>query len=132
VSVTQIGVALRYYGGTVRQKPGGPLLTLPSKYVPVQNKTRLAARMAGPLAFIPSKKDKTAGVLVEGELTGKTIRKGKRAGEPATRPKPGGRLMYVLRTQTDHRPDPTILPTDQQLAEVARDAALDYVGPDLT
>lgn len=130
VRVTQIGAALRFHGGRVSQKPDGPLLTLPSKHVPIQNKTRLAAR-ALTLAFIPARKGATVGVLVEGEETGKTVKGGKRAGMPATRPKAGGHLMFVLRTETDHKPDPSVLPTNAELAESARQAAHDFVRADL-
>ena len=128
VSIPATGAALRYYGGTVRQKPGGPLLTIPTDDVPVRDNTRLAARDMGILAYLPSRRPATkgaAGVLVEGETY--TTRKG----TTRTRPKPGGKLLYILRTMTEHRPDPTVLPTDLALAESARDAALDYVAAEL-
>lgn len=127
VIIPERGAALRYYGGTVRQKAGGPLLTIPTKDVPVQNGTRLAARDMGLLAFLPSRRAKTRGVLVEGEPYLRT--RGKNKGKPGVRPKPGGKLLYILRTETDHKADPTVLPSDQQIAEAARDGALDYVAP---
>ncbi len=130
VSVPERGAALRYYGGTVKQKTGGPLLTIPTKDVPVQNGTRLAARDMGLLAFLPSRKGgnpKVAGVLVDAaERTSKT---GKKYKVPLLRP--AGRVRYILMTETTHNPDPSVLPTDQQIAEAARDAALDYVAAEL-
>lgn len=130
VTVPERGAALRYYGGTVKQKTGGPLLTIPTKDVPVQNGTRLAARDMGLLAFLPSRKGgnpKVAGVLVDAaERTSKT---GKKYKVPLLRP--AGRVRYILMTETTHKPDPSVLPTDQQIAEAARDAALDYVAAEL-
>lgn len=130
VSVPETGAALRYYGGVVRQKPGGPLLTIPTKDVPVQAGTRLAARDMGLLAFLPSRKPGTRGVLVQGESYTKT--RGRNKGKQGVRPLPGGQLYYILREMTTHQPDPTVLPTDAQVAETARDAALDYIAADLT
>lgn len=133
VSFGQTGVALRYYGGTVRQRPGGPLLTVPSEHVPVSNGTRKAARMMGQLAFLrarrPARKG-VVGVLVEGERY--IAKRGRNKGQflPAgsgVRPKKGGKLLYTLMTETDHRPDPTVLPTTAELLAAARDAALDYL-----
>lgn len=129
VIVPERGAALRYYGGTVKQKTGGPLLTIPTKDVPVENGTRLAARDMGLLAFLPSKSGKkgVVGVLVDaGERTSK---KGKKYKVPLLRP--AGRVRYILMTSVDHKPDPTVLPTDREIAESARDAALDYVFPEL-
>lgn len=128
VSVTQRGAALRYYGGRVNRKPGGPYLALPM--FRTLGKTQMAPREAGLLAFLPSKKKGTRGVLVEGMKH--TVTRGKNKGKQVTRPLPGGSLLYVLREYTDHKPDPTVLPTGQQLAESARDAALDYVAADLS
>lgn len=130
VSVPERGAALRYYGGTVRRKTGGPLLTIPTKSVPVQNGTRLAARDMGLLAFLPSRRGNgTKGFLVEGEAYTRT--RGKNKGKPGVRQKKGGRLFYVLREFTEHRADASVLPKDEEIARAARDAALDYLAPEL-
>lgn len=131
VYFTQRGVALRHYGGTVYQKEGGPLLTIPGENVPVVDGTRKAPREMEPLAFLPARRPArkgVVGVLVEGELTGKTIKTGKRAGQPATRPKPGGSLLYTLMTEVSHSEDPTVLPTEAELLDAAGDAAADFLA----
>lgn len=143
VSVPEAGAALRLYGGTVRQKPGGPLLTIPTEHVPVSNRMRTPARQMGLMAFLPSRRaygpmrragdsrDDVAGVLVEGERTGRFVKSGKRQGQPVAKPKAGGRVLFILMRQARHDPDPTVLPTDEELAETARKAAFDFVAPDL-
>lgn len=128
VAFSQRGVALRYYGGTVRQKEGGPLLTIPTDKVPVRDGTRLAAREMGPLFFLqarrPARKG-VVGVLVEAESY--TITRGPRKGSAGKRRKPGGSLLYTLMSETTHKPDPTVLPTEAELRQTAIDAADDYL-----
>lgn len=128
VEVSQRGAALRYHGGTVSQKPGGPLLTIPTEHVPVRDGTRLAARDIDDLAYIPrrSADGKRKGFLVQGEKY--TVSRGKNKGKTRTRPVFGPwQVFYILRTETTHKPDPTVLPTDAVLGEAAREAAADYV-----
>lgn len=130
VSVTKRGAALRYYGGTVKRREGGPHLAIPSDAVPVRDNTRLAPREMGPLHYLPPRrgaKSGVAGYFVEGELTGKTIQSGKRAGEPATKAKPGGSLLYTLMAEVTHRPDPSVLPSQAELLAAAAEAAADVV-----
>lgn len=131
VSIPERGAALRYYGGTVKQKTGGPLLTIPTENVPVSDGTRLAARDLGLLAFLPSRKPAKKGVV--GVLVDAVERKSK-SGKTYKVPlqRPAGRVRYILMSEVTHKPDPTVLPTDQQIAEAARDGALDYVAADLT
>lgn len=126
VIFNQRGVALRYYGGTVTRKPGGPLLTIPTKEVPVENGTRLAARKIGNLVFIPSKRPKTAGYLVEGETYTRT--RGKNKGKEGLRAKKGGKLYYTLRTEVTHKPDPTVLPSQAELLAAAAKAGNDFLS----
>lgn len=129
VSFSHRGVALRYYGGTVRQRPGGPLLTIPSEHVPVSHGTRRAAREMGQLAFLrarrPARKG-VVGVLVEGE--GFVPKRGKYKGQQRVRPKQGGKLLYTLMTEVDHQADSTVLPTTDDLLATASEAAADYLA----
>lgn len=131
VLITKRGMALRYYGGRVL--PGKTIssftgkrttsLAIPSDDVPMAGKEgRKGPREMGILAFIPSKKSGTVGVLVEGELINR-----KRGGGQRVVPKDGGKLMYVLRSWTDHKEDKTLLPTLAGLLAAAKDAANDYL-----
>lgn len=129
VSIPERGAALRYYGGTVRQKSGGPLLTIPTDDVPVSYGTRLAARDMGVLAFLPSKSGKKGVVGVLVDAAERKSKSGKTYKVPLLRP--AGRVRYILMSEVTHQPDPSVLPTDQQIAEAARDAALDFIAPQL-
>lgn len=129
VTYNQTGVALRYYGGTVKQKPGGPLLTIPFATVPVENGTRKAARKMGNLVFLPARRPArkgVVGVLAEGETY---IRKrGKNKGKPGIRAKKGGQLYYTLMTEVTHQADPTVLPTEAELLATAAQAGNDFIA----
>lgn len=130
VMITKRGMALRYYGGRVL--PGKTIssftgkrtttLAIPSENVPMAGKEgRKGPREMGILAFIPSKKSGTVGVLVEGEMKNRVRKPGQRVV-----PKDGGKLMYVLRSWTDHKEDKSLLPTIASLLTAATDAAHDY------
>jgi hypothetical protein len=128
VRVAQRGVALRFYGGTVKRKPGGPLLAIPTDKVPVSGGTRKAPREMGVLAFLPSrsggKGGHTVGYLVEGERY--QVTRGRNKGRTATRPRFGPlAIYYILRSQTDHDPDPSVLPDGLEVT--AREAAEDFL-----
>jgi hypothetical protein len=130
VAVTHRGAALRYYGGRVDKKDRH--LALPTKEVPIQgSEKRMGPREMGLLAFLPRKQTADAGTrgyLVEGvEMI---ITRGRRKGQKRIVPKPraeGGRLMYVLRHWTDHKPDPTVLPPMPALIRAAGDAAEAFI-----
>lgn len=142
VSITARGLALRYYGGQVLPKlsissfTGRPTkaLALPTDAVPMAgSEGRMGPREVGILAFIPSKKAGTVGVLVEGQ--NKTITRGPNQGGTRVVPTPGGRLMFVLRSWTDHAPDPSVLPTHDDLTQAAASGLsefLRYGGEDLS
>lgn len=123
------GAALRYFGGTVEAGKtissitGRPtrLLAIPTKDVPVAGSTREAPRNMGLLAYLPSKKG--GGVLVEGEA-----RTSKRTGRTYVAPKPGGRLLYILKAATTHAADPGLLPDQSALEAAARAAAGDHIA----
>lgn len=132
VAVRQRGAALHYYGGTVHQRPGGPLLALPTDDVPIVQGVRVGPRHSalGPLMFLPARRPArkgVVGVLVEAELTGKSIQRGKNKGKPAKRRKKDGKLLYVLMSETSHPDDPSVLPTQAELQAAAKRAASDYL-----
>lgn len=120
VVISERGMALHYYGGRVLpvdQKN----LAIPTDDVPLAGtEGRKGPREMGPLAFIPNRNGPsvTTGYLVEGEE--RTVTRGKNKGGTRTVPKPGGRLLYVLRGWTDHDPDPSVIPTDEALTAAAR------------
>ena len=125
LSFTHRGIALRYYGGHVIPK-NVKNLALPTKEVPLAgNEGRKAPREMGILAYLPAKKSAapgTTGYLVEGmEVTNK------KTGKTRKVPKPGGKLFYVLRSYTDHDPDPTVLPTLAALLAAATTAGNVFV-----
>lgn len=119
IAFTRPGIRLHYYGGEVRPRKARAL-AIPTKDVPIKNGTRLPPRAAGLLAFIPAAKGReTLGYLVTGRR--KTITRGKRKGGTRLEPIPrtaGGHLLYILRTVTRHRADPSFLPTDQRVAQL--------------
>lgn len=119
VSLNELGIGLRYRGGTVT--PGKSIssytgeltraLAIPGDKTPVQQGRAIRPGRAGVLAFIRAvSRGETIGYLVEGQE--KTITRGKNKGGTRIVPKPGGSLLYTLRTITRHRPDPNILPDE--------------------
>ena len=135
VSLTELGIGLRYRGGTVT--PGKSIssftgeltraLAIPSSKVPVKGGRQIRPGRAGVLAFIQSKRGgETVGYLVEGET--KTAKRGKNKGKPYVTAKPGGALLYTLRTITRHRGDKNILPTNQAIETTASKAARDFIA----
>ena len=81
-------------------------------------------RVFANLAFIPSRKggvNATTGYLVEGVAA--VIARGPNKGQSTTRPKEGGKLLYVLRGFVDQAPDPKALPTDAAMGEAMVKAA---------
>lgn len=123
VRVPHRGVALRYYGGRVTPVERKNL-ALPTEHVPIRGEERLRPGEMQNLVFIPNTNavTMTSGYLVEG------VEKAGKDGRVRLVPKPGGRLMYVLRKQTDHKPDPTVLPDQVTITDHARDAAMDFLA----
>lgn len=123
VRIPHRGTALRYYGGRVNMKDLH--LALHTENVPVRGDERLRPGEIPDLAFLPRSKKASAGTfgyLVEG------VEKQQKNGKTRLVPKPGGRLMFVLRDYTDHEEDPTVLPTQAELLAAATVAATDYLS----
>ena len=136
IRIPHPGMALRFYGGTVT---GGSSISsftgrptksqaLPTENVPVRNGRRLAPREAGILAFIPTRRGNihTSGVLVEGVM--KDVTRGPRKGQKRAVPKPGGKVMFILRRLTRHKADPTVIPSVATLLRLASEGAADYIA----
>ena len=125
LSFTHPGIALRFYGGHVVPK-NVRNLALPTKDVPLAGiEGRKPPSEMGILAFLPAKKSAkagTTGYLVEGmEISSK------KTGKTRKVPLPGGKLLYVLRSYTDHPGDSTVLPTLAALLSAATGAGDTYV-----
>lgn len=134
VSLVEIGIGLRYRGGEVR--PGrnpaasGPnkggltkALAIPSSSVPVSAGRQLPPARMGLLAFLrKATGGETVGFLVEGE------EKKNSKGKTYIARKPGGSLLYTLRTVTRHVGDKGILPAESELTAAAGRAARDWIG----
>jgi hypothetical protein len=129
VTLNELGIGLRYYGGVVT--PGKSIssytgkvtraLAIPFAAVPVAGGRQIRPGRAGILAFIRNRSQgDTVGFLVQGEL--KKITRGPNKGKDRVIPKTGGELLYTLRTITRHKPDPNILPSDERLVESAKKA----------
>jgi hypothetical protein len=133
-TLSELGVHLRYHGGdvfpgkSISSWSGKPTvaLAIPSVNVPVAGGRQIRPGRAGVLAFIPARGGgETVGVLVEGEE--RIALRGKNKGRPYAIPRPGGSLMYTLRTVTHHTPDPNIFPSDAALLKGAEEALRDFV-----
>lgn len=134
VALNELGIALRYYGGdvtpgkSISSYTGKPTraLAIPSSKVPASGGRQIRPGRAGLLAFIrKAAGGETVGFLVEGEK--KTSTKGKNKGKPYIVPKPGGSLLYTLRTITRHKGDKDILPSEARLVAAASAAIRDFV-----
>lgn len=137
VTLTELGIGLRYHGGEVA--PGKSIssytgeltraLAIPSAKVPVAGGRQIRPGRAGLLAFIEAKNPgDTVGYLVEGlAIPRKRNTKRGKKGEPYTIPRPGGALLYTLRSITRHNADPNILPSEDDLIKSATSAILAHV-----
>ena len=91
---------------------------MPADKVPAEGGRCIRPGRAGLLAFIRSRTGgETVGFLVEGAE--KTLTRGKNKGAVRIVPKPGGSLLYTLRTITRHRPDHGILAAEARISEAA-------------
>ena len=135
VAIPQRGMALHYYGGhveagkSISEFTGEPTkaLALPTENVPVIGETRARPSDVGILAFLPNTKGTpgTVGYLVEGEEV--TNKQGKNKGKTRAKALKDGRLMFVLRSWTDHEADESVLPGIQDLIECSLAAAAKHI-----
>lgn len=134
VSLTQRGIALQYYGGTVVPTEAKALS------VPVHKSAHgvYAREYPGLLAYIPAGAQfgpfrkgggqDTIGYLVRGETYTRTRGKNKgKEGVRALGKDRGGEIIYVLRASTYHEGDKNILPTEDKLAAAAAASGAAYL-----
>lgn len=121
VSIPSRGVALQYYGGTVKPQRA-EYLTIPIHAV-AHGKS--VAELGLPVYRFLSKKGNW--LLAEDPRGG---RKGdgsrrKSAGPPRYR---GGQPLYLLRKRATIRPHPDVLPSEAEIAATAHEAATKYIA----
>lgn len=136
VMLQEVGIALRYYGGdvtpgkSISSYTGKPTraLAVPTNKVAVAAGRRVPPKLSGLLAFVRKAQGlrETVGFLVEGQE--KTLTRGKNKGTVKIVPKPGGGLLYTLRTITRHREDKGILPPESELQRIALAAIFKFVS----
>lgn len=123
VRIPARGVALQYYGGTVRAQ-NKPWLTIP---IHAAAHGKRAFEIGKPLYRFMSKAgnwilatDPTGGVR-----SGRTRQRKERSGPPRYR---GGVPLYVLKKSVSVRAHEDVLPTQEAMGKTAADAASAYVG----
>ena len=123
ISVEHRGVRLRWKGGSVVPGKGTSSHTGKATRllaIPVKKRMEAPGRYK-PLAFEPIKnRPHLKGILLEGEeKTASRKYKDKPAGRAIIVPKPNGQLMFRLVGETEHAPNPRVMPTVEVLSEVA-------------
>lgn len=129
ITVAHQGVRLRWKGsgdlpgGVVKAGKGTSSHTdKPTRLLAIPVKKRMEAPgRYKPLAFEPIKnRPHLKGILLEGEQkTASRKYKDKPAGRAIIVPKPNGQLMFRLVDETEHSPNPRVMPTVEVLSEVA-------------
>lgn len=108
VTIDHLGLAQRYYGGTITARPGSAL-TIPVH--PAAHGKR--AREIADLQLIPTPRSAHAKAILA---------------KPNKQSKNGiGEVYYVLCKRVTQDPDKSILPTDQELTNVAMQAGEKYI-----
>ncbi len=119
ISINHLGFALRYFGGVVlpvRRK----FLTIPATPEAYGHRAREFAQLKFALAPLNDGSGRRAPALVEAEHTRLDFgRKRKDGSRRVTAESRGGKVFYWLVRKTTHRPDPTVLPSEAEIATAA-------------
>lgn len=124
IRVEHRGVRLRWKGGVV--KPGAGVSShtgRATKLLAIPGKKRMEAPgRYRPLFFMPVKgRPHLRGLLLEGEeKTAAKKWKDKPAGRAVIVPKKNGTVMFRLVDETEHAPNPRVMPTRSVLGELAQ------------
>lgn len=113
VSITKEGVAQRRFGGTIL---GKPWLTIPARSEAYGRRAREFTN----LRFVLFRED-LAGLVEDNKSAGIKGQGGRTRGlsdDPAA----GGLLFYWLVRQVTQTPDPSVLPTDEEILDPAKEA----------
>ena len=120
-TITQIGLAQRWLGGEI--KPGGGTSSVtgnPTKYLAIPARAEAYGKTPGEFNDLEFRKTATGGLLVESLQTGVSIGRRTRHGRTVTRGnEAGGLVMFWLVTSVNQKPDPTVLPTEQEMGDEA-------------
>lgn len=118
VAINHVGVALRRFGGVVRPRTAR-MLTLPATAEAYNKRAKEFSNLR--FAFALDEDGNRRPALVEAENSpvrfGRPRKDGsRRVDRGVTR---GGQVFYWLVRQTKHTADPSVLPTDAQMAQAA-------------
>lgn len=127
VTVSAIGIRQRLYGGTIRPKKAGGKLTLPAD--PSAYGTRageyndldreLVLNPNGRLQWALVRRASTAISLIRRKRKDGSVKVSVRPGELRA----GGTIMFWLVSKVTQRPDPSVLPTKQEMVATGVGAA---------
>lgn len=120
VSINNVGIAQRYFGGTIEPGPGKKWLTIPA----VAEAYGRPAISFNNLHFIYFRPDlaalaETMPKATETSATGVVRSKGARSER--------GRVVYWLKRSVRQEADPSVLPTDDEMTRRAAEAGLEAV-----
>lgn len=130
IEIKSLGLAQRRFGGTIKAGKGISRATGQlTKYLAIPARAEAYGKTPGEfddLEFVPFKSGKRGrgGMLVEKFLTPLTGKNGKRLKNPsrgAESRTQGGLVMYWLVPEVRQDADPSVMPTDQAIADVAAD-----------
>lgn len=128
-TITQIGLAQRWFGGPIVAGRGTSSATGgPTKYLAIgtdeaDGKTPKEISMEMDVAFVPRGNGRA--MLVQGLRT--TATRGAHKGQEIITPVPGGRVLFWLVPAVDQKPDESVMPGNLALAGAARDAMDTYL-----
>jgi hypothetical protein len=123
--ITKIGLAQRWLGGTIKAGAGTSSVTGgPTKYLSIPARAEAVGRAPGEfdnLKFIPTKR---GGALIEAfrTLVSKVKKGFKSIGEA------GGLVMFWLVTEVWQAPDPTVMPSESEMAAAAVASGESYLA----
>lgn len=115
IAIALPGIAQRYYGGTIKPTGGRKYLTIPAR-------AEAHGRTAGSfkdLVIVFGQGGKPIALARAGQTT-IGFRRQKETGfrRAYSKGAAGGEIMYWLKTEITQQPDPTVLPTEEEVIDV--------------
>lgn len=119
ISITQIGMRQRYLGGPIKPRDGKTYLTIPAQGVAYG---QLAPEISGlKFAFVRNDAGYLCPALIADDQ-GASVSKPRRKKGVRKAPIPAGEVLYWLIRGAMQQPDPTVLPTGQEMATAGASA----------